>query len=105
MRAASRGSGADWGGQCLGQNYALNEASYFLVRLLQQFDGFELALEAQPEASRPPEEWKTREGRQAYEQVWPEAAMTLFIKVSRRTRNPYYNSAHPFAGRVVGAVS
>ncbi|KAF7290302.1 Cytochrome P450 [Mycena chlorophos] len=65
---------------CIGQNYAFNEASYFLVRLLQRFDTFTLAPEVQPPGSLPPPEWKTRRGRQAVEQVWPAAAMTLFVK-------------------------
>ncbi|KAJ3891299.1 cytochrome P450 monooxygenase CYP63 [Lentinula edodes] len=65
---------------CLGQNYAYNEASFFLVRLLQQFDTFSLAPEAQPSGSLPPLEWKRRKGRQAEEKIWPAAALTLFVK-------------------------
>ena len=67
--------------QCLGQNYAYNEASYFLVRLLQEFDTFSLAPEFQPAGSLPPPEWKSRKGRQAVEKIWPAAALTLYIKV------------------------
>ncbi|KAF7334449.1 Cytochrome P450 monooxygenase CYP63 [Mycena venus] len=65
---------------CLGQNYAYNEASYFLVRLLQEFDTFTLAPEFQPAGSLPPPEWKSRKGRQAIERIWPAAALTLYIK-------------------------
>ncbi|KAJ7906573.1 cytochrome P450 monooxygenase CYP63 [Mycena leptocephala] len=65
---------------CLGQNYAYNEASYFLVRLLQEFDTFTLAPEFQPAGSIPPPEWKSRKGRQAVEKIWPAAALTLYIK-------------------------
>ncbi|RDB21763.1 hypothetical protein Hypma_011093 [Hypsizygus marmoreus] len=65
---------------CIGQNYAYNEASYFLVRLLQKFDRFTLAPEVQPEGSLPPPEWKDRNGRQAIEKIWPSAAMTLYVK-------------------------
>ncbi|KAF8063490.1 cytochrome P450 monooxygenase CYP63 [Lyophyllum atratum] len=65
---------------CIGQNYAYNETSYFLVRLLQQFDRFTLAPEVQPEGSMPPPEWKERHGRQATEKIWPAAAMTLYVK-------------------------
>ncbi|KAJ7199606.1 cytochrome P450 monooxygenase CYP63 [Mycena pura] len=65
---------------CLGQNYAYNEASYFLVRLLQEFDTFTLAPEFQPAGSLPPPEWKSRKGRQAVERIWPAAALTLYIK-------------------------
>ncbi|KAL5522174.1 hypothetical protein ACEPAF_2031 [Sanghuangporus sanghuang] len=65
---------------CLGQNFAYNEASFFLVRLLQQFDTFTLAPEFQPEGSLPPTSWKTKQGRQAIERCWPAAALTLYVK-------------------------
>ncbi|KAA1473301.1 cytochrome P450 monooxygenase CYP63 [Dentipellis sp. KUC8613] len=65
---------------CIGQNYAYNQASFFLVRLLQRFDGVRLAPDAQPRESLPPAEWKTGRGRQCVEQIWPAAAMTLFVK-------------------------
>jgi len=65
---------------CIGQNYAYNEMSYFLVRLLQQFDRFTLASETQPEGSLPPPEWKHRQGRQASEKIWPSCAITLYVK-------------------------
>ncbi|KAJ7726285.1 cytochrome P450 monooxygenase CYP63 [Mycena maculata] len=65
---------------CLGQNYAYNEASYFLVCLLQEFDTFTLAPEFQPAGSLPPPEWNSRKGRQAVEKIWPAAALTLYIK-------------------------
>ena len=69
--------------KCLGQNYAYHEASYFLVRLLQQYDNFTLDFNAQPEASLPPPEWSKpcSRGRQAVEKIWPGIAMTLYIKV------------------------
>jgi len=65
---------------CIGKNYAYNEMTFFLVRLLQRFDRFELALECQPEGSLPPPEWKGKKGRQTFEKIWPAAALTLFIK-------------------------
>ncbi|THH04268.1 hypothetical protein EW145_g5647 [Phellinidium pouzarii] len=65
---------------CLGQNFAYNEVSFFLVRLLQQFDTFTLASEFQPEGSQPPTHWKTKQGRQAIERCWPAAALTLYVK-------------------------
>ncbi|KAG6837575.1 hypothetical protein H0H93_006989 [Arthromyces matolae] len=66
---------------CVGQNYAYNEASYFLVRLMQKFDRFTLTPEVQPEGSLPPAEWKTRKGRQSIEEIWPSVALTLYVKV------------------------
>ncbi|KZT03032.1 cytochrome P450 [Laetiporus sulphureus 93-53] len=65
---------------CLGQNYALNEASYFLTRLIQKFDTFTLAPEAQPDGSVPPPEWKAAKGRQSIEKLWPSSALTSFVK-------------------------
>jgi len=65
---------------CVGQNFAYNEASFFLVKLLQQFDSFTLAPEFQPEGSLPPDSWKQRQGRQAIEKCWPSAALTLYVK-------------------------
>ncbi|KAF9236778.1 cytochrome P450 monooxygenase CYP63 [Melanogaster broomeanus] len=65
---------------CLGQSYAYNEASFFLVRLMQQFDTFTLAADIQPQSSLPPPEWKCGRGRQAVEMIRPDAAMTLFVK-------------------------
>ncbi|KAF5361432.1 hypothetical protein D9758_006163 [Tetrapyrgos nigripes] len=65
---------------CIGQSYAYNEASYFLVRLLQEYDIFSLAPGAQPQGSLPPSEWKGRRGRQAEERIWPGAALTLYVK-------------------------
>jgi len=67
---------------CVGQTYALTEASYFLVRLLQKYDTFTLAPEAQHPDSVPPAEWREegKRGRQTLEKCWPAAAMTLFVK-------------------------
>ncbi|KAJ6509736.1 cytochrome P450 monooxygenase pc-1, partial [Mycena vulgaris] len=44
---------------CLGQQFAYQEASFFLVRLLQKFKVFNLAPDAQPEESKPPPSWKS----------------------------------------------
>lgn len=49
---------------------------------MQQFDTFAFATDAQPQSSLPPPEWKHGRGRQAVEIIRPEAAMTLFVKVS-----------------------
>ncbi|EJD42063.1 cytochrome P450 monooxygenase CYP63 [Auricularia subglabra TFB-10046 SS5] len=65
---------------CLGQQFAYNEASFFLARLLQKFSAVELAPEAAPKGAAPPAEWKTMGGRQAIEQCWPKDAIILFAK-------------------------
>jgi hypothetical protein len=68
--------------QCLGQNYARNEATFLLVRLLQEFDTFTLAPDAHPEGSLPPPEWQNGTGREPKERICPQYALTLFVKVS-----------------------
>ncbi|TFY60055.1 hypothetical protein EVJ58_g5384 [Rhodofomes roseus] len=65
---------------CPGQNFALNEASFMLVRLLQRFSGFELVPEAIPGGACPPPQWQEGKGRQRVEQVWPSTAFTAFVK-------------------------
>ena len=54
---------------------------FFLTRLLQTFSSVELAPDRQPSGSLPPEAWKLEQGRQAVEQIWPLAAITLSVKV------------------------
>ncbi|GAB1524776.1 hypothetical protein RhiTH_007931 [Rhizoctonia solani] len=63
---------------CLGQQFALNEASFVLTRLLQNFTGFELAMNAAPEGSCPPAEWAQGTGRKPLEKIWPKSAVTLY---------------------------
>ncbi|KAJ7062674.1 cytochrome P450 monooxygenase pc-3 [Mycena amicta] len=46
---------------CLGQQFAYQEASFFLIRLLQRFSTITLASDAQPESSKPPAHWKLSE--------------------------------------------
>ncbi|KAK0502032.1 cytochrome P450 [Armillaria luteobubalina] len=47
---------------CLGQQFAYNEASYYLVRLLQTFSSFSLAMDAQPPQGIPPKSWTRTPG-------------------------------------------
>ncbi|CAE6496722.1 unnamed protein product [Rhizoctonia solani] len=63
---------------CLGQQFAYNEASCFLSRLLQRVESFELVPEAHPEGTLPPPEWKNGEGRKVYEKVWPKSHLTIY---------------------------
>ncbi|CAE6500583.1 unnamed protein product [Rhizoctonia solani] len=63
---------------CLGQQFAYNEASYFLSRLLQRVESFEIVPEAYPEGTLPPPEWKNGEGRKVYEKVWPKNHLTIY---------------------------
>ncbi|EJD35309.1 cytochrome P450 monooxygenase pc-1 [Auricularia subglabra TFB-10046 SS5] len=65
---------------CLGQQFAYNEMTYFLVKLLQRFDSIALDKDAMPPFARPPPEWKHCKGRKAVEQIIPTAALTLSVK-------------------------
>ncbi|KAF9475907.1 cytochrome P450 [Pholiota conissans] len=66
---------------CLEQQFAYNEASFFLVRLLQNFSSFTLASEAQPPASRPPASWAldTKDSRKAREKIRPKNHLTMYV--------------------------
>ncbi|KAF8160351.1 cytochrome P450 [Mycena galopus ATCC 62051] len=65
---------------CLGQQFAYNEASFFLVRLLQKFTAFSLAPDAQPESTKPPASWKDINGTQATEKIMLARHLTMFSK-------------------------
>ncbi|EDR04959.1 uncharacterized protein LACBIDRAFT_303883 [Laccaria bicolor S238N-H82] len=65
---------------CLGQQFAYQEASFFLIRLLQQFTGFSLAPVAQPEGTRPPESWKGCAGSKGSTKVWPGLHLTMYVR-------------------------
>ncbi|KAI0638092.1 cytochrome P450 monooxygenase pc-3 [Trametes polyzona] len=64
---------------CLGQQFAYNEMSFFLIRLLQNFSHVELDLSAQPPDARPPPEWASAEGQKGKEKVIPKAHLTLYV--------------------------
>ncbi|KAG9126839.1 hypothetical protein FRC07_001740 [Ceratobasidium sp. 392] len=63
---------------CLGQQFAYNESSFFLVRLLQRVESIELAPEAHAEGTLPPKRWQNGTGRQLYEKVWPRSHLTIY---------------------------
>ncbi|KAG8733597.1 hypothetical protein FRC11_004833, partial [Ceratobasidium sp. 423] len=62
---------------CLGQQFAYNEISFFLTRLLQRVDQISLAPDAQPPESRPPAAWAKGPGRRVTEKIWPKAHVTM----------------------------
>ncbi|RPD66744.1 cytochrome P450 monooxygenase pc-2 [Lentinus tigrinus ALCF2SS1-7] len=64
---------------CLGQQFAYNEMSFFLIRLLQNFSHMELDLSAQPPEARPPPEWAGAEGQKGVEKIVPKAHLTLYV--------------------------
>jgi len=65
---------------CLGQQFAYNESSFFLVRLLQNFSLVSLSEEAQPPESRAPKSWMSEGGRKAKEKIRPKAHLTMFLQ-------------------------
>ncbi|PCH42809.1 cytochrome P450 monooxygenase pc-3 [Wolfiporia cocos MD-104 SS10] len=65
---------------CLGQQFAYNEMSFFLIKLLQHFSAMELVPEGLPPAARPPAEWAKEPGRKGIERFWPKAHLTLYAK-------------------------
>ncbi|KIO25816.1 hypothetical protein M407DRAFT_24871 [Tulasnella calospora MUT 4182] len=66
---------------CLGQQFAYNEASFVLFRILQKFSRITLAQdEAAPASALPPASWKEAKGRKGVEKVWPKTALTLYSK-------------------------
>ncbi|KAF5358873.1 hypothetical protein D9757_012297 [Collybiopsis confluens] len=64
---------------CIGQQFAYNESSFFLVRLLQKFSTIELSEESQPLDSRPPASWKKEGGIKATEKVQLKSHLTMYV--------------------------
>ena len=61
------------------KKFAYHEATFFLVRLLQQFTGFTLE---KSENIQPPAEWASCDGLKGSEKVFPASHLTMYIKVS-----------------------
>jgi hypothetical protein len=68
---------------CLGQQLAYNKASFFLVRLLQRFAGFNIDSKAN---IKPPADWATGTGTKPTEKVHPLSHLALYVKVSSPRR-------------------
>ncbi|TCD70442.1 hypothetical protein EIP91_003523 [Steccherinum ochraceum] len=62
---------------CLGQQFAYNEMSFFLIRLLQNFSKMDLRLDAQ---TPPPKEWAQSPGRKGAEKFVPKLHLTSYSK-------------------------
>ncbi|KAG8754928.1 hypothetical protein FRC12_011052 [Ceratobasidium sp. 428] len=63
---------------CLGQQFAYNEISFFITRLLQRVTSITLAPDAQPESTLPPASWAGSPGRKGIEKIWPKAHITMY---------------------------
>ncbi|KAJ7839256.1 cytochrome P450 monooxygenase pc-2 [Mycena olivaceomarginata] len=64
---------------CLGQQFAYQEASFFLVRLLQRFKTFALAPDAQPDYSKAPPSWQSSKLK-SREKVKFGTSLTIYAK-------------------------
>ncbi|KAH7888186.1 cytochrome P450 [Phlebopus sp. FC_14] len=62
---------------CLGQQFAYNEVSYFLIRLLQSFSSVSLDMETQ---HMPPADWAQAKGRKAVEKVVMRSHLTMYVE-------------------------
>ncbi|KAF8131043.1 cytochrome P450 [Boletus edulis] len=62
---------------CLGQQFAYNEISYFLIRLLQSIDAVSLDMETQ---RLPPLDWAQAKGRKALEKVILRSHLTMYVQ-------------------------
>ncbi|KAL0953039.1 hypothetical protein HGRIS_007241 [Hohenbuehelia grisea] len=63
---------------CLGQQFAYNEMSFMVIRLLQNFSSLSLDLDAQPPSSKPDPAWANSSGRKAVEKFWPRTNLTMY---------------------------
>lgn len=67
---------------CLGQQFAYNEVSFMLIRLLQAFGEVTLATDAQPPSSRPPARWAEAVGeRKSVERIRAKSHLTMYALV------------------------
>ncbi|KAJ7666659.1 cytochrome P450 [Mycena polygramma] len=62
---------------CLGQQFAYNEISFMLIRLLQNFSSTTLEPEAVPHEARVPPAWRNGHGRMQVEQFRPRLHLTM----------------------------
>ena len=61
---------------CLGQQFAYNEASTVIIRIIQAFKDIRFDMDSNPEA-KPPPDWATGTGRKATEKVWVKSHITI----------------------------
>ncbi|KAK1235462.1 hypothetical protein PQX77_001314 [Marasmius sp. AFHP31] len=62
---------------CLGQQFAYNEMSLILIRLLQHFQSFTFKPECAPEEFRTPKEWEGAPGRKGVDKFFPKTNLTM----------------------------
>lgn len=62
--------------------FAYNEMSFMVIRLLQAFTSVEHDLSSTPPEGHPPAEWAKATGRKATEKVFPKMHLTMYTNVS-----------------------
>ncbi|KZP25071.1 cytochrome P450 monooxygenase pc-3 [Athelia psychrophila] len=65
---------------CLGQQFAYNEVSFVLIRLLQNFTSVTLDTQSQPPDTMPPPSWAGAPGRKNIEKIWPQGHLSMYSK-------------------------
>ncbi|KAI0337412.1 cytochrome P450 monooxygenase pc-3 [Trametopsis cervina] len=72
---------------CLGQQFAYNEMGFFLVRLVQAFEGVQFEEEAFEPSTRPPAVWRgdgegkgREEGRKGVDRFWAKSHLTIYSR-------------------------
>ncbi|PPQ95842.1 hypothetical protein CVT26_015972 [Gymnopilus dilepis] len=86
---------------CLGQQFAYNEASFYLVRLLQHFTRFTLDMSAN---TPPPSAWAAGDGLKSREKIQPMSHLTMSIKVKSIYSNFIFMSLPPGVRYVLQAI-
>lgn len=61
--------------------YAYNEMSFMLVRLLQNFSSISFVADASPPGTLPPDNFKLAPGRKGIDKVWPKSTLTMYLAV------------------------
>jgi len=61
------------------RQFAYNEVSFFVIRLLQRFSSFSLALDAQAPDSLPPAQWMEKRGPQGRDRVCLKTHLTMYV--------------------------
>ena len=62
--------------------FAYNEMSFLIIRLLQSFKSFHLDLSSAPPEAHPPADWAGQPGRQSVEKIFPKMHLTMYTNVS-----------------------
>ncbi|KAK7007236.1 cytochrome P450 [Favolaschia claudopus] len=63
---------------CLGQQFAYNEMSFMLIRLLRSFESFSIDEDAFMPDARPPKEWASAPGRKGIDKFKPKFHLTMY---------------------------